>query len=116
MTVKTLMYNERVFSNLTSDAAVSFGIPDSVYNEALSNQEWMDIRSKRDGLIEDTDSTYLRHQRELRLGKLVDDADNPTTLSSAQLTELDTYVQALADIPQSYASPDDVVWPKKPSI
>ncbi len=83
---------------------------------AVKEQRWAEIRLRRDGLIEDTDSTYLRHQRELRLGKLVDDADNPTTLSSVQLAELDTYVQALADIPQTYDSPDKVVWPEKPSI
>lgn len=91
-------------------------LPEALISTAITVHKWCIVRTKRDKLIEAYDSTYLRHEREVRSGKVVDDADNPTTLSSVQLAELDTYVQALADIPQTYVSPDDVIWPEKPSI
>lgn len=89
-------------------------IPVSVIQESYDNQEWARIRNKRNKLIAETDSVYLRHGREIRNGKIVDDKTNPTTLSGAQLLELDTYTQELADIPQTYANHEDVVFPGKP--
>ncbi|NGZ17566.1 hypothetical protein G6Z94_09435 [Vibrio aestuarianus] len=95
---------------------ITIDIPLNVIQAAYESQEWKAVRIKRDKLISDTDKEYLRHNRELRNGKVLDDAQTPTKLSSVQLSELDTYVQLLADIPQTYNKPDDVVWPEKPII
>lgn len=80
----------------------------------LKKMQWYSIRAKRDKLIAGQDKAYLRHARELRMGKTVDDEQSPTSLSSQQLESLDQYVQALADIPQTFDNPDDVVWPQMP--
>ncbi|WP_171331175.1 phage tail assembly chaperone [Vibrio splendidus] len=94
---------------------ITIDIPLNVIQTAYESQEWELIRIRRDKLISSTDKEYLRHHRELRNGKVPDDEDNPTTLSSGQLSDLDTYIQALADIPQVYTNPDNVVWPERPT-
>lgn len=83
---------------------------------AYQQERWSEVRAERDMLIAATDSIYMRHSRELRTGKIVDDADNRTTLSSSDLTKLDSYVQTLADIPQQFSDPDAVVWPPFPEF
>ncbi|NGZ18022.1 hypothetical protein G6Z94_11795 [Vibrio aestuarianus] len=95
---------------------LTLDIPLNVIQAAYEVQMWKSVRTKRDKLISDTDKEYIRHARELRLGKVVDDSVNPTTLSSDQFSKLDAYVQLLADIPQTYTNPDDVVWPTKPTV
>ncbi|QUM87151.1 hypothetical protein HWV02_08045 [Moritella sp. 28] len=69
-------------------------------NNAISAEEWLNVRIKRDGLIRDTD--YLIQP------------DYP--LSDSLKSELIIYRQALRDIPQSVVEPKDVVWPHKPVI
>jgi hypothetical protein len=55
---------------------------------------WADIRSKRDGLLAATDWQ----------------AGTDVTMTDAQKA----YRQALRDVPQTFANPEDVVWPTKP--
>ncbi len=108
--------NGKHYYNVTPEHLANEGIDASIINAALDAEKWKAVREKRDNLIADTDSLYLRHHRELRNGKIADYADNPIMLSSEQLLALDAYVQALADIPQTYNHPDDVVWPVKPTL
>ncbi|MFS1912027.1 phage tail assembly chaperone [Vibrio sp. 10N.286.48.B7] len=112
----SLIYDGKRYENWPEKELLSSGVPQSVIDAALNNEKWQSVRKKRDKLLSETDGAYLRHHRELRNGKVADDADNPTTLSSEQLSELDVYVQELADIPQTYSEPDDVVWPEKPVV
>jgi len=113
MIIKIFSHAGATHYNVPSD---SEDFPPEVLSAALNAQKWSHIRSERNKKIEETDNIYLRHHRELRNGKAPDDAQNPTALSSSQLAELDDYVQDLADIPQTYSNPDDVVWPEKPSL
>ncbi len=108
--------NGKHYYNVTPEYLANEGIDASIINAALDVEKWKTIREKRDKLIVETDGLYLRHHRELRNGKIADDTNNPTTLSSEQLSELDVYVQVLADIPQAYSNPDDVIWPEKPTL
>ena len=59
---------------------------------------WDDIRSKRDGILKDTDWTMT----------------NGATVDQAQWA---AYRQTIRDIPQTYKdkTPNDVVWPTQPS-
>lgn len=59
---------------------------------------WDDIRSKRDGLLIASDWTQI--------------ADAP--LTTEQKAAWATYRQALRDLPQTYETPDDVIWPTQP--
>ena len=59
------------------------------------------VRVRRTRLIEELDWRYLRNAREVRLNL------TPTD----DITKLDTYAQALADIPKQSGFPTEVVWP-----
>lgn len=59
---------------------------------------WDDIRAERDGLLAACDWTQV--------------ADAP--LNDAERGAWMLYRQALRDVPQDFASPDDVVWPEQP--
>jgi len=59
---------------------------------------WGDIRAKRDRLLAACDWTQV--------------ADAPLTATEKQAWA--DYRQALRDIPQTFDSPDDVVWPETP--
>jgi hypothetical protein len=111
-------YKGASYINFTvgDDEWQALDIPEADKKQIVMDAKWEGIRIHRNKLISGTDNYYLRHHRELRSGKVADDADNPTTLSNKQLSELDAYVQLLADIPQIYASPDDVVWPEEPVL
>ena len=56
---------------------------------------WADIRSKRDGLLAATDWWAVSDR----------------AISAAEAA----YRQALRDVPQTFSSPADVVWPTKPA-
>lgn len=62
---------------------------------------WRSIRTQRDKLINEVAWRYERYARHARLGiAQIDD-----------MTALDQYVQALADIPQTQTDPYDITWP-----
>lgn len=59
------------------------------------DQQWENVRSKRDRLLAGTDFG----------------SDTPAAI----LLKYRAYRQALRDIPQTFKTPADVVWPKKPA-
>lgn len=65
------------------------------------DEGWRAIRRRRDEMIAAISWRYERWYRLDRLG--LDQIDD--------ITKLDTYVQALADIPQNQTDPYDIVWP-----
>ena len=69
-------------------------------HERVSNS----IREKRDQLINLEAWRYERHARESRLGL------TPTD----DIGELDSYIQALADVPSQPGFPHDIAWPANP--
>lgn len=82
------------------------------YQEASDDFEWlvktisievmsMEVRRKRDNLIEEVMWRVYRYNRESRLGL------NPTD----DINALDQYIQALCDVPQQQGFPYDVNWP-----
>lgn len=62
---------------------------------------WNQIRVERDRRIEEVTWRYERFARYARLGLEQIDA----------IEDLDVYIQALADIPQTQTDPYDIVWP-----
>ena len=67
--------------------------------EDLKQHNLTALRQLRQRYLQDSDWTQM--------------PDSP--LSAEKKTEWQTYRQALRDITDTYASPDDVVWPKEPS-
>lgn len=63
-----------------------------------------EVRSVRDAKIDAEAWRYQRNARETRLGL------TPTD----DLVTLDTYIQALAEVPEQAGFPSEVVWPEKP--
>ena len=66
---------------------------------------WQGIRNERDSLLKKTDEKILRYQSEVRIG---------ITTTTDNISDLDTYAQALRDIPSTYSNPNDVEWPNIP--
>jgi hypothetical protein len=67
----------------------------NMYAASNSGNSWADIRSKRDGLLAATDWWAVSDR----------------AISAAEAA----YRQALRDVPQTFSSPADVVWPTKPA-
>lgn len=59
---------------------------------------WYEVRRRRNGLLLESDWTHT--------------TDAP--LSETEKTAWFNYRQTLRDIPQDFATPEDVVWPEKP--
>ena len=80
---------------------------------ALTQQEidnlisiaWQGVRDERDSLLQKVDEKVLRYQSEVRIG---------VTTTTDNISDLDTYAQALRDIPSTYSNPNDVEWPTAP--
>ena len=66
--------------------------------EAIIAAKWLDIRQERNQLLAETDWIIVMHK------------EKGTNIPTA----MKTYRQELRDITDTYASPDDVVWPEKP--
>ena len=83
--------------SLVEQAGVRPGIGWSWDGEAFAPppNTWVDIRRERDALLAASDWTQV--------------ADAPVDAAAWAV-----YRQALRDIPQDFASPDDVVWPVAP--
>jgi hypothetical protein len=58
---------------------------------------WSQVRNQRDGMLQQSDLFVL--------------IDRWETLTEERKQEIRVYRQALRDIPQSFESPEDVVWP-----
>lgn len=63
--------------------------------------ECENVRAKRDRLIDREDWRYTRHNSEVRQGLTPSD----------DIVALDTYIQALRDIPEQAGFPWNVEWP-----
>ncbi|MBI1262937.1 MAG: hypothetical protein GC184_14565 [Rhizobiales bacterium] len=81
------------------------GYPVAAEPPPLTNEE-LDVaaRRKRDRLIDDIQWRYERYARQNRLG----------LASSDDITELDAYVQALADVTTQPGYPASINWPTPP--
>ena len=73
--------------------------------EELTNLAWQNIRKKRDSLLQQVDGKVLRYQSEVRIG---------ITTTTDNISDLDTYAQALRDVPSTFSDPENVVWPTYP--
>ena len=73
--------------------------------QEIVDRKWQDIRSMRESFLVEADERILRYQSESRIG---------VTTYSDNISELDTYIQALRDITDTYSDPDDVEWPRPP--
>lgn len=69
--------------------------------QAENDVLWSEIRAERDNRIEAVTWRYERYARHARL--------NLTQLDN--IADLDNYVQALADIPQTQSDPKNIDWP-----
>ena len=69
---------------------------------ARNEQRWRDIRLTRDQRIERVEWRIMRHQSETRQG---------ITTTTDNISDLDTYIQALRDITSTTTNPLEVVWP-----
>lgn len=69
--------------------------------QAETDALWASVREERDRKINAVTWRYERYARHNRLN--LPQIDN--------IANLDTYVQALADIPQTQANPQNIVWP-----
>jgi len=70
-----------------------------VTNRGLVSESWLDITEQRDSLLVEADSL---------VNKAMD--------NNVDVTPFRQYRQALRDIPQTFESAQDVVWPTKPSL
>ena len=69
---------------------------------ARNEQRWKDIRLTRDQRIERIEWRIMRYQSETRQG---------ITTTTDNISDLDTYIQALRDITSTTTNPLEVVWP-----
>lgn len=88
------------YYNVTIEDLQALGIGQDLIDAALDNERWKGISEKRSQLLFETDWTQGQ--------------DSP--LSPEKIAEFAAYRQELRDIPQTYSSPDDVVWPEKPIV
>ena len=72
---------------------------------ALTANKWIQVRERRDLLLNRADQRVLRYQSEERAG---------ITTHTDSISDLDTYMQELRDIPQTNSDPDSISWPTAP--
>ena len=70
--------------------------------ESLNEDKWNNVRTTRNELLKAVDQRVLRYQSEERAG---------ITTHTDSISDLDTYMQELRDIPQTNSDPDNIVWP-----
>lgn len=70
--------------------------------DQITDSKWIQVRSQRDYLLSEADQRVLRYQSEERAG---------ITTHTDSISDLDTYMQELRDIPQTNTNPDNIVWP-----
>lgn len=68
---------------------------------AIVQQQWAEVRESRDAKIKEVEWRVMRNLSETRQG--IDTTDN--------ITDLDTYIQALRDITSTTTNPLEVSWP-----
>lgn len=84
------------------------------YMQDMSDeQKWQCIRGHRDSLINKIQWVLNRHTREQEM-ILLGTGITKTSLTDDQIIKVYQYIQTLADIPQTFINPDDVVFPVSP--
>ena len=73
--------------------------------DQITDSKWIQVRSQRDYLLSEADQRVLRYQSEERAG---------ITTHTDNISDLDTYMQELRDIPQTNSDPDSISWPTAP--
>lgn len=73
-----------------------------ITNAQMTKRKWNEVRNKRNELLRESDVYML--------------VDNYNKLSLSERNAWIEYRQKLRDIPQTYKSPDEVVYPAKPVI
>ena len=73
--------------------------------DQITDSKWIQVRSQRDYLLSEADQRVLRYQSEERAG---------ITTHTDSISDLDTYMQELRDIPQTNSDPDSISWPTAP--
>ena len=68
----------------------------------LTAKKWKEVRDHRDLLLKEADQKVFRYQSEERIG---------IATHTDSISELDTYMQALRDVPQTNSNPDTISWP-----
>ncbi len=89
---------QKVIWNGSSWEVVSLTLSERV---SRVSELWAEVRENRDEKIKEVEWRVMRNMSETRQG--VDTTDN--------ITDLDTYIQALRDITSSTTNPIEVVWP-----
>lgn len=86
-----------------TDIAIRVGMVYDPETETFddTNLLWEEVRIIRNRLLAETDWTQLN-----------DVVGNRLTVEQAE--SYTTYRQALADIPQNFSNPEEVIWPTKP--
>lgn len=67
----------------------------------ISQEKWNEVRIVRDQKMKEFEWRYTRYERERRLGMSTTD----------NLAAMDAYMQHLADLPNAFPQPEDVIWP-----
>ena len=71
--------------------------------DQITSLKWVQVRNQRNFLLSEADQRVLRYQSEERAG---------ITTHTDSISDLDTYMQELRDIPQTNSDPDNIVWPR----
>ena len=100
-------YNQNTQKLIWNDVEIDWEVIDLTQEqiEELTNSAWQNIRKKRDSLLQQVDGKVLRYQSEVRIG---------ITTTTDNISDLDTYAQALRDVPSTFSDPGNVVWPTYP--
>ena len=100
-------YNQNTQKLIWNDVEIDWEVIDLTQEqiEELTNLAWQNIRKKRDSLLQQVDGKVLRYQSEVRIG---------VTTTTDNISDLDTYAQALRDVPSTFSDPGNVVWPTYP--
>ena len=88
---KTILYVDSIEQVDLDSAYKNFS-----FSSVRLNDQWVDVRAKRDNLLSETDWTQL--------------SDSPV-----DRVAFATYRQGLRDIPQNQTDPFNIVWPVKPA-
>ena len=88
-------YATLVWDESNADPKPTLAALEAAWPQVQADRKWAEVRRERDRLLDASDWTQA-----------------PDAPVDAQAWA--DYRQALRDIPQDFASPDDVVWPEQP--
>lgn len=77
--------------------------------DELKAEVILELRSKRDLLLTETDWLVLRHLRQKAL-------EITTSLTEEQYIQLEEYRNDLGNLPEQKGFPEDITWPVKPDF